>query len=104
MARGAMWVRLTAILMLVFDAACADDVVIAGETPHMRPANAPTITSHQKDADWYCRALVGVEPPYSHSLRFLEDQGAWYSPFLVAGLTGRYDIRKRHGADTCRKR
>lgn len=45
------------------------------------------------------RALTGVEPPYPASLRFLEDQGAWHTPFIHPGMTGPYDIRRWHGGD-----
>lgn len=96
-------IGLTVLLMLA-SGASANDAYIAGEAPDARPANAPSIVSHPKDAEWYCHALAGVSRPYPKSLRFLEDQGAWYSPFNVAGMTGPYDIRNRHGADACRKR
>lgn len=45
------------------------------------------------------RALTGGEPPYPASLRFLEDQGAWHTPFTHPGMTGPYDIRRWHGGD-----
>ena len=45
---------------------------------------------------WYQRALTGVAPPYPSSLRFLEDQGEWYTPFNHPGMTGPYDIRRWH--------
>ncbi len=48
------------------------------------------------DGDWYREALTGVERPYPYSLKFLEDQGAWYTPFNRPGMTGRYDIRHWH--------
>ena len=72
------------------------DEFIAGLTPDVRPAGAPRIETHAKDGDWYQRALTGVSRPYPNSLRFLEDQGAWSSPFIVPGMTGPYDIRNWH--------
>lgn len=66
---------------------------IAGVEPSVRPEGAPTITEFIKDGDWYSRALTGVTPPYPASLQFLEDQGAWFNPFLYPGMPGIYDIR-----------
>lgn len=71
----------------------AQDFYIAGLAPDVRPLGAPRLETYAKDADWYRRALTGVSMPYPHSLRFLEDQGAWYTPFIVPGMTGPYDIR-----------
>jgi len=74
------------------------EVHIAGVNPSERPAWAPVITKFNKDADWYARALTGIVPPYPASLRFLEDQGAWFTPFIHPGMTGPYDIRHWHAA------
>lgn len=75
------------------------DVFIAGVVPSERPAGAPVITQMTKDSAWYQYALTGVTPPYPASLQFLEDQGAWFNPFLHPGATGPYDIRNWHTAD-----
>jgi hypothetical protein len=69
---------------------------IAGEKPDARPEGAPRLVSYDKGSDWYTRSLIGVSRPYVLSLRFLEDQGAWYTPFTVPGMTGPYDIRNWH--------
>jgi hypothetical protein len=82
----------------------ADPLYIAGTAPDARPEFAPTQTEYVKGAAWYCRAMTGIERPYPTSLRFLEDQEGWYSPFIVAGMTGRYDIRNWHAAGACRRR
>jgi hypothetical protein len=66
---------------------------IAGTNPSQRPSAAPTIMQVQHEKAWYDHALTGVVPPYPASLRFLEDQGNWYTPFTEPGMTGRYDIR-----------
>jgi len=89
--------------------ATAEEEFIAGLAPDVRPAGAPRLETHFKDADWYRRALTGVERPYPASLRFLEDQGAWHNPFTVPGMTGPYDIRNWHrpaqaGRDQCAAR
>lgn len=80
-------------------ASAESSVFIAGVHPSERPQGAPVITEMPKDADWYARALTGVEPPYPASLRFLEDQGPWYTPFDHPGMTGPYDIRGWHESD-----
>lgn len=73
------------------------DEFVAGTEPSMRPVGAPVLTTFTKNAAWYRNALHGIEaPPYPFSLRFLEDQGAWHTPFNRPGLTGPYDIRNWH--------
>jgi hypothetical protein len=72
---------------------------IAGLTPYERPAGAPVIEQVVKDDAWYQIALTGISKPYPASLRFLEDQGNWYTPFIHPGMTGRYDIRGWHTGD-----
>ena len=69
---------------------------IAGTQPHLRPEGVPVVREFDKSADWYDDALQGVEPPYPYSLKFLEDQGPWYTPFDQPGMTGPYDIRGLH--------
>jgi hypothetical protein len=66
---------------------------IAGLQPSERPQGAPVIQEVQKEPGWYSRALTGISKPYPNSLRFLEDQGNWYTPFNHPGMHGRYDIR-----------
>ena len=69
---------------------------ISGVDPATRPKGAPVITEFSKDGDWYARALTGVAAPYPTSLKFLEDQGAWFTPFTHPGMPGPYDIRGWH--------
>ena len=69
---------------------------IAGLQPSMRPAGAPVIAEMAKPDGWYSAALTGVSKPYPASLKFLVDQGNWFSPFLHPGMTGPYDIRGWH--------
>lgn len=71
-------------------------IFVSGLRPFERPANAPRVSDQNKDQDWYVEALHGVIQPYPYNLRFLEDQGEWFSPFLRAGMTGRYDLRGWH--------
>jgi hypothetical protein len=77
--------------------ALADDgYPIAGTQPSERPAGAPMIREVRKPEGWFTRALTGISRPYPPSLRFLEDQGNWYTPFNHPGMYGRYDIRGWH--------
>jgi len=71
-------------------------VFIAGTAPHQRPAGAPVIKEMKKDKAWYDKAVTGVSRPFPWSMKFLENQGNWYSPFTRAGMTGGYDIRGWH--------
>ncbi|NWG40130.1 MAG: hypothetical protein HXY27_09255 [Hydrogenophilaceae bacterium] len=80
------------------DIALGDEYPIAGLDPSVRPAGAPVITSYPKYAAWYRHALTGVVKPYPASLRFLESQGPWHTPFVRPGMTGPYDIRNWHGS------
>ena len=75
---------------------------IAGVHPGSRPEKAPVIVGFEKPAEWYGQALHGISEPYPYSLKFLEDQGPWFSPFIHPGMTGRYDIRHWHKAKTAR--
>ncbi len=83
-------------LVLLGTMATAQEQFIAGVKPAERPEGAPVIETVTKNAQWYGDALSGVEQPYPYSLRFLEDQGNWFNPFLNPGMTGPYDIRGWH--------
>jgi hypothetical protein len=84
--------------------ATAEPLYIAGTAPDARPPLAPINNEFVKGGDWYCRAMRGIERPFTASLGFLEDQEGWYTPFIVAGMTGRYDIRNWHVAGVCWRR
>ena len=77
----------------VLSSEAGTDVFVAGTAPDQRPVNAPVIGEFSKGDGWYRHALRGITQPYPNSLKFLEDQGAWYTPFNHPGATGRYDIR-----------
>ena len=96
---------LKSVLLVVLGGLClplsllADETAsypVAGMAPDQRPRDAPVITEATRNDDWYQTALHGVEPPYPSSLKFLEDQGNWYTPFTRSGMEGRYDIRGWH--------
>ncbi len=78
---------------LVFSSEQGEEIFIAGTNPNQRPAHAPVIDKFSKPSGWYDHALKGITQPYPYSLKFLEDQGAWYTPFNHPSTTGRYDIR-----------
>jgi len=67
---------------------------IAGVTPDHRRTDVPVI----KEAPPLDKkhAFRGVEQPYPASLSVFKDQGAWYTPFTLPGMTGPYDIRGYH--------
>jgi hypothetical protein len=77
-------------------AAAGTGFPIAGMTPWQRPAGAPVISQVVRTPAWYEQALTGISQPFPYSLRFLEDQGNWYTPFNRPGMPGRYDIRGWH--------
>jgi len=85
-----------AFFILALVPAQAEEVFVAGVQPDQRPAGAPKLVAQPHQRAWYVKALTGVDPPYPHSLFFLDVQGDWYTPFTVAGMTGRYDIRGWH--------
>lgn len=91
---------LRGIIVIAFVASTApalsQELFIAGAEPSVRPADAPVVQELRKDATWYQQALSGVEQPYPYSLRFLEDQGNWFTPFRKPGMTGPYDLRNWH--------
>ena len=69
---------------------------VAGTAPSVRRPDAPALAAVAKDARWYQTALSGVDSPFPTSLKFLDDQGNWYTPFTQPGMTGRYDLRRWH--------
>ena len=74
----------------------AQEPIIAGVRPDRRPAAAPVLSDVEKDAEWYARALHGVDAPYPFRRRFLEYQRARFTPFRFPGMTAPYDIRTSH--------
>lgn len=72
---------------------------IAGTAPSARPEGAPTIERFDPPEGWMERALRGISEPIPGGLEFLQDQGAWFTPFNHPNATGRYDIRGLHGSE-----
>lgn len=96
-ARSIPLTLLTLSLAYAAQAVAAEGQFIAGTAPSQRPAGAPVIVDVTRDGEWYRRALTGISMPYPASLRFLEDQGNWYTPFIRPGMLPPYDIRGWHG-------
>jgi len=87
---------LISVNMALINQSLAEKLFISGQEPSKRPKNAPVIASVERTSAWYTQALHGISEPYPYSLRFLEAQGNWNTPFTKPGMTGRYDIRSWH--------
>lgn len=81
-------------------AAWSEVEVVGGITPDQRPQEFPVVTATGLTPAGEAMALYGVKQPYPPSLKWLNDQGGWYTPFIHPGMTGPYDIRHWHaGSD-----
>lgn len=85
-------------LGLVTSAAAEPVFFIAGMAPSERPAGAPVIEAFSQTPEWRAEALFGVVEPVPPSLSWLDDQGAWFNPFLHPGMPAPYDLRGWHAA------
>lgn len=92
---GAALAPFAIILVVGGNAVCAQTTV-AGLRPDQRPEGAPTIRTFEQSRAWRQAATAGVTAPLPPSLKFLDNQGAWYTPFNRRGMPGPYDIRKLH--------
>lgn len=77
------------------EATTATPPYIAGLQPSMRPADAPVIRTFTPDKAWEAGALRGIDEP-RRGIDFLAHQGAWYTPFVMPNMPGRYDIRRMY--------
>ena len=87
-----------AAFLFALAGAAAAEPPVAGTQPHARPAGAPQITTVARDQAWLQRATHGISQPLPPSLRWLDDQGNWYTPFNRPGMPPPYDIRGWHKA------
>ncbi len=72
----------------------SEPATVAGLAPWQRPAQAPRITTvAQPDRKL---ALHGIGEPLPPNLKFLDDQGGWYTPFTRPGMPAPYDLRGWH--------
>ena len=62
---------------LLFTAAVAQSVDVAGLRPNQRPVGAPVIERFEQSDAWRAKALTGIGAPQT-GVGFLKDQGAWY--------------------------
>ncbi|HMM55683.1 MAG TPA: hypothetical protein PKC23_11780 [Candidatus Desulfobacillus sp.] len=90
----------TQVLVLAFaglagQPACAEPagLPIAGLQPDRRPAVARITADTPQDKRI---ALHGVSEPYPASLKFLDNQGGWFTPFTHPGMPAPYDLRGWH--------
>lgn len=90
---AALWAGL-----LLPGATAAADTLVAGTTPERRPEGAPRVATAVRPPNWHASATTGIEKPHPPSLRFLNDQGSWFTPFTMRGMTGPYDIRGLHAS------
>ena len=74
----------------------ADPAFVAGTTPDRRPEGAPVVSSNGLSDKERQVALKGVSQPYPPRLKWLDNQGNWYTPFSHPGMPGPYDIRHLH--------
>lgn len=92
-------VGVLAVTTTVPGSAARADQVIAGLRPFERPSSAPTMKDVVRHPGWFEIATKGISEPLPKSLKFLHDQGNWYSPFGRPGMIGPYDIRGlQHGS------
>ncbi len=86
----------TVIVALLSLSSSEAETFIGGTTPSQRPEGAPSIEAFQKSPEWYATATAGISQPVPSSVKFLDDQGAWYTPFTHPGMLAPYDIRGLH--------
>lgn len=87
-------VALIGIAQTASVAAAGEPQVVGGVTPDRRPEGLPTVGTFELDRK---QALRGVTKPYPRSIEdWLDDQGAWFTPFSHPGMMGPYDIRNWH--------
>lgn len=92
-ARAGAW-----CLLWTAAAACAQPFV-AGLLPDRRPEAAPRLTAAEPEAQLKQRRLQGVSQPWPGNVERIAEQGRWYSPMFLAGMTGLYDLRGWHRPD-----
>lgn len=69
---------------------------VAGFAPNQRPADAPTVREFIPNNQQRKQLLTGISEPIPASLGFIDNQGAWYTPFNQPGMPGYYDLRNWH--------
>ena len=78
--------------------AIAAEPFVAGTAPDQRPPSAPHLATFNQTPETLAKATAGISQPLPPTLKFLNDQGAWYTPFNRPGMPGLYDIRGLHAA------
>lgn len=85
-------------ILWALPAAAEEPYAVAGLALQARPEGAPVIASFEHTLAWRTRALKGIAEPHPPNLNFLDDQGAWYTPFSRPGMAGPYDLRGWHAS------
>lgn len=86
----------TSLVFAAGAAQAADPAFVAGTKPDRRPEGAPVVSTKGLSEKERAVALKGVSQPYPPSLKWLDNQGYWYTPFSHPGMPGPYDIRNLH--------
>lgn len=89
-----LWMPAVTLALSAAAWAAAGAYPLAGSEPDRRPQTAPRIVAPPPQD----RRIVlhGIAEPIPASLKFLDDQGSWYTPFAHPGMTGLYDLRGWH--------
>lgn len=74
----------------------AVDAPVAGLQPDRRPVAAPRLLEAPVDADLRQRRLAGISQPWPGNVERIAEQGGWYSPMFLPGMSGPYDLRGWH--------
>jgi nitrate/TMAO reductase-like tetraheme cytochrome c subunit len=77
----------------------AEAAPIAGLVPDARPAGAPIIKSVTRTPEQTAKITSGIDRPLPMGIDFLQNQGAWYTPFANRGMVSYYDLRGWHQSD-----
>jgi len=88
---------LAGLLLSMAGVAAQETAAIAGFRPYERPVGYPVVVRYEGLDRWKEQAVRGLGQPVV-GLKFMDDQGAWYTPFNRANLLGRYDLRGLHGS------
>src|SRR5512134_3419672 len=78
-ASGTMWAQEN-------PAVAEGTVSVAGLLPFERPQGAPNLGGFPQTGEWRAKTLRGISEPLPPSLKFIDSQGAWYTPFDHPGM------------------
>ena len=73
---------------------------IAGLHPDRRPDTAPQVTEAARTPEQLAHALYGIEKPIPGNVELIAATGNWWVPLRHPGMTGPYDLRGWHDANS----